>query len=118
MMTLLKSIEANPTTEPKLVSPAADRVVEGSPSFRVWKQDEDRGGQIRSGVWEASIGSFRTAKGKSCEFCYILEGVMELTEEGQGPIVYQAGDSFVMKSGFVGIWKTIEPIRKIFVIVD
>ncbi|MDF3147092.1 MULTISPECIES: cupin domain-containing protein [unclassified Streptomyces] len=27
------------------------------------------------------------------------------------------GDSFVMKPGFVGVWKTIETVRKIYVIV-
>ncbi|TYO61021.1 DUF861 domain-containing protein, partial [Bradyrhizobium hipponense] len=26
-----------------------------------------------------------------------------------------AGDSFVMKPGFVGIWRTIETVRKIYV---
>ncbi|MGO6908350.1 cupin domain-containing protein, partial [Rhizobium ruizarguesonis] len=28
-----------------------------------------------------------------------------------------AGDSFVMKPGYVGVWKTIETVRKIFVTV-
>ena len=33
-------------------------------------------------------------------------------------MIYQAGDSFVMKPGFVGVWKTIETVRKIYVTVS
>jgi uncharacterized cupin superfamily protein len=28
-----------------------------------------------------------------------------------------AGDSFVMKPGFVGVWRTLETVRKIYVCV-
>ena len=44
-------------------------------------------------------------------------GIVELTPEGGEPVVYRAGDSFVMKPGFVDVWKTIETVRKIYVTV-
>ena len=34
-----------------------------------------------------------------------------------GGVIYRAGDSFVMKPGYVGVWKTIETVRKIYVTV-
>ncbi|MGO8077509.1 cupin domain-containing protein, partial [Rhizobium leguminosarum] len=40
-----------------------------------------------------------------------------VSPEGGEPVVYKAGDSFVMKPGFVGVWKTIETVRKIYVTV-
>jgi uncharacterized cupin superfamily protein len=40
-------------------------------------------------------------------------GVIELTPEGGEPVVYKAGDSFVMKPGRVGVRKAIETVRKI-----
>ena len=43
--------------------------------------------------------------------------MVELTEKGQEPRVFRAGDSFVMKPGYVGVWKTIETVRKIYVVV-
>jgi uncharacterized cupin superfamily protein len=43
--------------------------------------------------------------------------VVELTEEGRQPVTYRKGDSFVMKPGYRGDWKTIETVRKIYVIV-
>lgn len=30
--------------------------------------------------------------------------------EGGEPLIYKAGDSFVMKPGYVGVWKTIETV--------
>ncbi len=33
-------------------------------------------------------------------------------------MIYRAGDSFVMKPGFTGVWKTIETVRKIYVVVN
>ena len=46
-----------------------------------------------------------------------LEGVIELTEEGEAPRIFRKGDSFLMKPGYVGRWKTLETVRKIYVIV-
>ena len=51
------------------------------------------------------------------EFCHLLEGVIELTEEGEAPRIFRKGDSFLMKPGYVGRWKTLETVRKIYVIV-
>jgi uncharacterized protein len=49
---------------------------------------------------------------------HILSGIVEITPEGGEPVVYKAGDSFVMKPGFVGVWKTIETVRKIYLTVS
>lgn len=116
-MSLLIKLDLAPTGEPKHSKAAADRLVSGDPSFKTWAQDQSRNEPVRTGVWEATPGETRSIKGETVEFCYILSGVIELTEEGQRPRTFRAGDSFVMKPGFVGIWKTIETVRKIYVIV-
>ena len=72
---------------------------------------------MRTGIWEATPGETLSIKGESFEFCHILDGVIELTEEGQSPVTYRKGDSFIMKPGYRGAWKTIETVRKIYVIV-
>lgn len=116
-MSLLVKLDLAPTREPKHSKAAADRLISGDPSFKTWAQDQSRDEPVRTGVWEATPGETRSIKGETVEFCYILSGVIELTEEGQPPRTFRAGDSFVMKPGFVGIWKTIETVRKIYVIV-
>jgi uncharacterized cupin superfamily protein len=70
-----------------------------------------------TGVFEATPGETPSIKGDTFEFCHILKGVIELTEKDKEPVVYRAGDSFVMKPGYVGVWKTIETMRKIYVTV-
>ncbi|GAA2276264.1 cupin domain-containing protein [Streptomyces hawaiiensis] len=92
-------------------------LISGDPMFRTWAQDVARGDSSHTGVWEATPGEIRSIKGETFDFCHILAGRVELTPEGGEPVLCKAGDSFVMKPGFVGVWKTVETVRKIYVTV-
>ncbi len=116
-MSLLKAIDTNPSFAPRESAPLPERLICGKPTFRTWAQDVARGETIHTGLWEATPGETRSIKGETFEFCHILSGIVELTPEGGGPTIYKAGDSFVMKPGYVGVWKTIETVRKIYVTV-
>jgi uncharacterized protein len=115
-MSLIKTLDHNPSFAPTHALPAPERLISGNPEFSTWAMDDSRGGKIKSGVWQATPGLTHSIKGETFEFCHILEGVVEITETGQEPITYRAGDSFVMKPGFVGTWRTIETVRKIYVV--
>lgn len=117
-MSLLIKIDTHPISEPKHSKCAPERLLEGDPSFKTWAQDASRGDTINTGVWEATPGVNRSIKGETLEFCHIISGVVELTEEGREPRIFRAGDSFVMKPGYVGTWRTIETVRKIYVVVS
>lgn len=95
-----------------------ERLVAGDPSYKSWEKDNLDNGRIRSGIWEATPGSHRSIKGDSWEYCTLLSGVMELIEDGKEPRRLTAGDTFVMRPGFVGTWRTIETVRKLWVIVS
>ena len=116
-MSLLISVNPNPTTAPKESSCPPDRLVEGAPQFKTWALDASRNGEVNTGIWQATPGVNRSIKGETFEFCHILEGVIELTPEGGEPVIYRAGDSFVMKPGYKGLWRTIETVKKIYVTV-
>lgn len=118
-MSLLKSIDTNPSFTPSESGPLPERLISGDPTYRTWPQDQDaaRGEKINTGVWEATPGETRSIKGETFEFCHILQGVVELTPDEGEPVRYKAGDSFVMKPGFTGTWRTIETVRKIYVTV-
>lgn len=116
-MSLLITLDTAPGFAPRLSAAAPERLIAGAPAYKTWLQDESKAGQVRTGVWESTPGETHSIKGESLEFCYILAGLIEITEQGQPPVTYRAGDSFVMKPGFVGVWKTIETVRKIFVVV-
>lgn len=116
-MTLLKTIDHNPAFSPVPSLPMPERLIAGSPEFLTWAMDDTRAGQIKTGIWQATPGETHSIKGETFEFCHLLEGVVELTENSGDTVTYRAGDSFVMKPGFIGIWKTIETVRKIYVCV-
>ena len=44
------------------------------------------------------------------------QAVVKPPDDGEA-VTYRAGDSFVMKPGFTGVWRTIETVRKIYVTV-
>lgn len=117
-MTLLKTIDHNPSFTPTHALPLPERLIEGAPEFTTWAMDEAKNGTVKSGVWQATPGLTHSIKGETFEFCHILEGVIELAQDGHPPVIYRAGDSFVMKPGFVGTWRTIETVRKIYVTVS
>jgi uncharacterized cupin superfamily protein len=116
-MSLLKTINPIPLDAPRESKPTSDRLISGDPSFKTWAQDAARDGMINTGVWEATPGVTRSIKGETFEFCHILQGMIELIEDGGEPVTYRAGDSFVMKPGFIGTWRTIETVRKIYLTV-
>lgn len=119
-MSLIVPIDTAPEFAPREDVAAPDRLIEGAPAFRTWAQDEAwaeaaQWGQIRTGVWEATPGTTKSMKGETFEFCHILSGRVEISEDGGDTFSFGAGDSFVMKPGFVGQWKTLETLRKIYV---
>lgn len=102
--------------EPEDGAPAPDRVVKGDPTSRTWVLDEAEDGRLVSGVWEATAGAWRISYDE-WEFCTIVSGTSILHEDGvEAPHVLRAGDSFVIRPGFTGIWEVVETTRKVFVV--
>lgn len=116
-MSNLVPIEPATLGTAKIGSVAQERRLEGDPVLSTWALDEAHGGLVKSGIWEATPGANRSIKGTTFEFCHILSGVVEITEDGGAMRRYTAGDSFLMKPGFTGVWRTIETVRKIYVTV-
>ncbi|RAZ80588.1 cupin domain-containing protein [Mesorhizobium atlanticum] len=116
-MSLLKTVDTDPSFAPRQSKALPERLIAGDPAFKTWAQDAAKDDLVHTGVWEATPGETRSIKGETFEFCHILAGVIEITPDGGKPVTYRAGDSFVMKPGFTGIWKTIETVRKIYVTV-
>ena len=94
--------------------PVPERLLTGDPRFTNWDVDQSTDGKVRTGVWETTPGTLRSIKGGVWEFCYILSGVSELVEDGGKTYRVQAGDAFVMKPDWVGVWRCIETTRKIW----
>jgi len=116
MTRLLVRFDLDQLGEAPEYRPPAERVIEGDIRCRNWDVDSAKDGLVRAGVWESSPGTNRSLKGETWEYCSILAGVAEITEDGHPPIIVKAGDHFIMKPGYKGTWRTIEAIRKIWVL--
>jgi hypothetical protein len=67
------------------------------------------------GVWECTPGGWNTIDRPASEAMMFLSGRARLTTAGQAPVIFQAGDSFVLPKGWNGRWEVIETVRKFFV---
>ncbi|MBD8556453.1 cupin domain-containing protein [Rhizobium sp. CFBP 8762] len=114
-MSLITRIETNPKTALRESRPTPERLISGDPSFNTWPQDASRDDTVHTGIWEATPGETHSIKGTTFEFCHLISGYVEITEKDGETFTFKAGDSFVMKPGFVGVWRTIETVRKIYV---
>jgi len=117
MTNLLVPFKIESLGETNEYQPPADRIIEGDIRCRNWDVDSAKDGLVRAGVWESTPGTNRSIKGETWEYCAILAGVVEITEDGQAPVIFKAGDHFIMKPGYKGTWRTIEKVRKIWVVV-
>ena len=117
-MSLLLPISTSPGFSPRESIADPERLISGTPAFKTWPLDTSREGNVRTGIWEATPGTTKSIKGEAFEFCHILEGLVRITENDGESYLFRAGDSFVMKPGFVGSWETIETVKKIYVFVE
>ncbi len=103
------------TVAPEHDAPARDKIVSGTPRFTTWNIEEAEDGKLFAGVWESTPGKWRIAYDE-WEYCSILSGISVIAEEGGETVTVRAGDSFVLRPGFIGTWEVIETTRKQYVV--
>lgn len=94
----------------------ADRIVTGEPitGLRSAHADDARG--LYAGVWESSVGAWRVSYTED-EVCVLVAGRARLISDAGETQDFAAGDAFLIPRGFAGVWETVEPVRKIYVIL-
>lgn len=93
--------------------PDPAKVTKGDPVHTTWNL-EDRDG-LYCGLWQSTPGAWRVSYSE-WEYVHILEGISILREDGQPPVTLVAGDSYVIRPGFEGIWEAVETTLKDYVI--
>ncbi len=93
-----------------------EKVRAGSGAATVWNAFTDRSGRFHAGHWRGEIGALSVAYAED-ELCVILEGRVRLSD-ARGAVEFGPGDAFVVAAGFAGIWETLEPVLKIYAILD
>ena len=100
-----------PGPDPMLTDLDGWTKVEGNPTMKTWVQHKTIDGNVISGTWEATTGTWH-AVSQFYEFVHLIEGQITLTPEGGEPVTMVAGDAFAVEAGFRGTWKIEKPVRK------
>lgn len=114
-MSLLLPFDPETLGAPEASSPPPERIVSGQPRHLTWNVETTPDEALFAGMWESSPGAWRVEYDE-WEFCSIVSGVSILREDGEAPKTVQAGDSFVLRPGFRGVWEVVETTRKLYVI--
>jgi hypothetical protein len=110
-------VDFKPLPAPADSAPAPANLLRGDPRQQIWNVLSSGDGRFHVGQWASGVGAWRVQYSEY-ELCHLLEGTVRITSEDGVERSYQAGDTFVIPSGFRGIWEVIEPCRKIYAIYE
>ncbi len=96
--------------------PAPELLLSGTPQQRDKRYYADLTGQWTVGVWSSTPYHRKTIPFPRHELMHILEGEVTITEDGQPPRTFKAGDTFVVPMGTPCDWKSTVDIRKFYCI--
>ena len=108
---------ASSTAETISYSPDADKIVGGNPTQTVKNIYDDETGVFSTGIWTGEIGIHKVNYTEE-EFCMLLTGKVKISSDDGSEKIFNTGDSFVIPSGFSGLWETIESASKIYVVYE
>jgi uncharacterized cupin superfamily protein len=85
----------------------------GSPAMKTWVLHTSADGNMLSGIWECTKGSYH-ATYTAYEYVVLIAGRITITPDGGTPVTVKAGDAFVVEHDFTGTWTIEEDVRKHF----
>ncbi len=95
-----------------------ENVIEGNPTEIGHTYFTDDTGQLTAGVWECTPCTSQIDSYPVDEFCFILSGVVVVTDDTGHSETFKPGDSFVIPKGLKCTWHMPETTRKYFVIFN
>jgi uncharacterized cupin superfamily protein len=106
---------------PALDQPKPERLVSGNP-LRTTFSHYARG-EVDCGLWHCEPGAWRIdfsdAPGTTREeFFHVLEGRIRITAESGAARTFGPGDACLIPAGFRGIFEVLEPVKKVYVMID
>ena len=99
--------------QPETTRPDPAKLVKGDPVHTTWNID-DRDG-LYCGLWQSTPGAWRVSYAE-WEYIHILSGHSILTDATGTATHLRAGDSYIIRPGFEGIWEAVETTLKDYVI--
>lgn len=99
--------------EPEVERPNPEKVVSGNPVHTTWNIEDDNG--LYCGIWQSTPGAWQVEY-TEWEYIRILSGHSVLRGDDGTKTELKAGDSFIIRPGFKGVWEVVETTVKDYVI--
>ena len=96
----------------------ADTVVEGTADERGHLFFTNAAGNVNAGVWECAPCTERIRDYPFDQCCFVLEGVLVVTDESGHAETFEPGDAFIIPRGFNGEWRMTARYKNFFVTVE
>jgi uncharacterized cupin superfamily protein len=93
-------------------------VVEGGSHFRGYSAYSDPTRQFSAGVSECESGVLKLHPWPKEEFCVVISGSVEITDEQNHTEKFGPGDAFVIPKGFAGTWYMPQPMKHYWVVYN
>jgi uncharacterized cupin superfamily protein len=104
---------------PALDHPKAERLVHGKPLRKTYTHYANADGTVDAGLWECEPGAWRIDfADKRDEFFHVLQGRIRITAEAGEAREFGPGMPCLIPAGFKGLFEVLEPVRKIYVMID
>lgn len=110
----LTQIITRDAAAPEVERPAPEKLVSGDPVHTTWNIEERDG--LFSGMWQSTPGAWRVSYDE-WEYVHIHQGHSILTGDDGSVTHLRAGDSWIIRPGFTGVWQVLETTLKDYVIV-
>jgi uncharacterized cupin superfamily protein len=110
-------IPLSAAVDAEVSTPAADRLLAGSPQQSVSNAFTDTTGQFFAGRWSSTRGKWRVRYTEN-ELCVMTAGEVVLTGDDGAVNSFGAGDAFVVPAGFSGTWEVLADCTKIYAIFE
>lgn len=98
---------------PEVERPDPAKIVAGDPVHTTWNIEEEDG--LYCGLWQSTPGAWRVSYAE-WEYVHILAGHSILTGTDGSVTHLRAGDSYIIRPGFQGVWEVVETTLKDYVI--
>jgi uncharacterized protein len=91
-------------------------VIEGNPVFDTWISAEFAAeGKVKTGLWVGGPGKIDIRGYPADEFFTIVSGKVEVTNDDGSAVIFNPGESGLIRKGWKGVWHNIEKASKSFV---
>ncbi|MBU6475341.1 MAG: DUF861 domain-containing protein [Alphaproteobacteria bacterium] len=106
---------AEPLENPEWTEVAPEKTISGAPQAAYKILHTGKSGDFSAGIYECTAGKWKVSYTED-EFCTLIEGRLRMTSDAGEVQEFQAPDSFVIPSGYAGVWEPLTKLRKFFAI--